>query len=191
MQGILRGLIFITASFILSSAAMAEQSKEIIDTKAFKEHESVLPPGARIVAGDLSKNEFYIVGKSVGQPVKQVPVEEAQPNLALNDSAAQKSPQPSIIENKAFAKKVKVALIHPRIVASKTVKPHVKSAAIKKHVHVTASKKVKVRGKLALNKVKHTAHNKKSSPALKTALRKSKHKVASKKNASKVKVALN
>lgn len=46
------------SAIVLSTCAFASPAK----------YQSVLPEGARIVAGDLSKNEFYILGKSESHP---------------------------------------------------------------------------------------------------------------------------
>ncbi|EKD71606.1 MAG: hypothetical protein ACD_46C00147G0004, partial [uncultured bacterium] len=42
-----------------------------INTKAFNKNNSVLPKGARVLAGDVSKNEFYILDKTEKDPIKQ------------------------------------------------------------------------------------------------------------------------
>lgn len=67
------------AVIVLSACTFASPTK----------YQSVLPEGARIVAGDLSKNEFFILGKNESHPSKP-PVIASALNSVLAEEANKK-----------------------------------------------------------------------------------------------------
>lgn len=56
---------------------------------------SVLPPGARIIAGDLNNNEFFILDKDEALPVKTIP----------HQSIVQKQNNKTVVPSKRIAEK--------------------------------------------------------------------------------------
>ncbi|RDI44571.1 hypothetical protein [Aquicella lusitana] len=83
---------------VLSTTVMAESSQSV--------YPSVLPPGAKIVAGDLSKNEFFIVAGNSSSAVK-----------AVSDSADKKT------ESRALVPVIRTALNQARQPAAKQKVP--------------------------------------------------------------------
>lgn len=108
-------------SMVLSSAVFAEVSPSV--------HESVLPPGAILVAGDPDKNEFFIVGK------------DEIPTFAR--TAVKTKATPTL-------KKIPYQEATPKA-ANKNLTPRVK-AALNKTLLKTASNKPRSQKKMVLNK---------------------------------------
>lgn len=74
-----RSLAFVA---LLLSAITAAEAKQ-------KSFESILPPGGRIVAGDLSKNEFFILGKDTSTAALE---KEAEPVVVASTAPAANPP---------------------------------------------------------------------------------------------------
>lgn len=175
-------------------------SQQVMATNKQPTYESVLTPGARLVAGDLSKNEFFILGKDEPRPAigpKKAPVVEI---AALNKKEtpkiiekvkaavevairkpANKRPQPEIDVYKAYAAnsniplhRVKAAFAENKVSA----KPVNKKITVK-----TAAYKIK---KSVIYQSPVKAGSKKKIANVKTVLKKEPRKLTRKKVTSRV-----
>lgn len=137
--------------------------------------ESVLTPGARLVAGDPAKNEFFILDKDDPNPIavlEQIAKHESEITKALQVAKNKKAQ-----EKKEIAKAVHIVTKHknlpPRVkvvlkeAMPKKIRPPIKNSAI-----------------YAAHKIRKA--NQKNTLSIKTALRKTSHQLAKKKTPSNI-----
>lgn len=114
-------LVFI-AILLVPAAAMAQISNSVglVNTKAVEgKHLWVVSPGTRLVAGDRSRSEFYILGKHEG-PIEAPVVKSIEKSIRvkLASNVAPSKMKPILVVNKhhlakkKIHSKIKMALQH-------------------------------------------------------------------------------
>jgi hypothetical protein len=82
VRELMKGLLIATCCLTMVGVAEAASTIQI-DAHAFSKHPSPLPAGARIVAGNLNQNEFFILGPEarVVAPVTRLASKDTQAKL--------------------------------------------------------------------------------------------------------------
>lgn len=155
--------------------------EDIVDNGA----ESVLTPGAKLVAGDAKKNEFYILGQNEASP-KQTET----PEVATNDAtqaAAQNPPlkNAKVIVNSQIAENAQAAANEFAADKPPVANKKVASQKAKLAPKFVVDKKIKAKVKLAMSKKHHQLADKATVSKIKSAFGKHHAKVASKSTASR------
>lgn len=187
-------LLIALSAVILTSIVQASPSSSLdasnlitlADASSDTSPESMLTPGAKLIAGDSNKNEFFIVGKDDKEPVTAANTEKAEVvDMAANDVEASKQETVTKVANAwhqaIHASKKEHVVVLPNVAKVEKVIP-----AAKKHVKVAAKKQSKHAVTVKV------ASKKKSMKSKMVAVKKPVHtKMASKKIAVKIKMALN
>lgn len=140
LNGIGKGLIAVVVTLLLSGVSQADTSNTLLDMKALNAAPSVLPLGARVVAGDLSKNEFFILGKADTRDTKPVEMLVTKPT--------------QVVADKSDKQLIKTASKRIHVIASKKNTSKIKFA-LNQSAHKVRGKKAALQLRTALKKSKH------------------------------------
>lgn len=166
-MNLLRNLGVTVLALILSSGSLAE---------TIKYNGSVLTPGARLIAGDADKNEFYILGKNDPVPTKMVASNQV-PHKVMNKN--------SLPHIKTVLYKISRASPNHKLA-------YKLNTILKKHPRRVASKNQVTKVKIVLHKGAHGNSIKKITTArVSSKLKHFHHKLAKAKTSHKAKMALN
>lgn len=184
-------LLIALSTVILTSIVQASPSSSLgatnlitmADASSDSSPEAMLTPGAKLIAGDPNKNEFFIIGTDDKEPVRPINIEKPQIKpevieMTTNDVQPDEQETVTKVGNALHhtmptSKKSEAAILTK---VAKAEKKHVKTVAKKQNKHVLPAK----------------VANKKQMHSKMVAMKKPVHtKIVNKKMNSKIKMALN
>lgn len=174
-------------ALLVSSAVLAN---------ATKSPESVLTPGAKLVAGDTAQDEFFIIGQGEEMQINPVITPDEHINIikeAIENAAAKNASQDDVIQEavqNAAAKNRGQDDVIQEAIENAAAKNASQDGAIKDASKKDNTKQVMPAESSSPNTVSYKHKNKVNISKIKVALKRTIHKVSSQKAASHIKTAL-